>query len=81
MKIKSLRIHNGPEYCGEEFDKYIYEYNVSRKFSSPLISLKYRTPKGSYRILTETSICLQLQSNLLQYFWVEAFFRRFLFLK
>lgn len=71
-KIKHLQSDNGTEYKNLEFDAFVTECGIMRRFSIPYHPEQNGTAERKNRTLLDTARCLMLQSQLPVSFWAEA---------
>lgn len=70
--VKSLQSDNGKEYCNKEFDAYLKEHRIKRRFTVPHTPQQNGVAERRNRTLVEMARCLMLQSGLGPSFWAEA---------
>jgi hypothetical protein len=70
--IKVLRIDNGGELCGNEFEGFCKKCSIERKNNTPYTPQQNEVAERMNKTLMEKTRCMLSGAGLGQEFWVEA---------
>ncbi|KMQ86259.1 retrovirus-related gag-pol polyprotein [Lasius niger] len=71
-KIKYLQSDNGTEYKSNQFDNFLKEHGIARRFSIAYNPEQNGIAERKNRTLNDMARCLLIQSGLPSSFWAEA---------
>jgi len=72
VSIKCLRFDGGGEYFSNEFNEYLKEHGIQRKYSCSYSSQQNGIAKRKNRHIVEIARAMLNEKNLPNYFWAEA---------
>ncbi len=72
VSIKCLRSDGGGEYFSNEFNEYLKEHGIQRKYSCSYSPQQNRVAKRKNRHIAQITCAMLNEKNLPNYFWIEA---------
>jgi len=69
--IKCLRFNGRGEYFSNEFNEYLKEHGIQRKYSCNYFTQQNGVVKKNNRHITQIMCAMLNEKNLRNYFWVE----------
>jgi transposase InsO family protein len=72
VSIKCLRSDGGGEYFSNEFNEYLQEYGIQRKYSCIYSPQHNGVAERKNRHIVEVARAMLNEKNLRNYFWAEA---------